>query len=119
MSTTQTTDDLLSAVESYIDTLPISRRRRQTTDDDAPEAENYAGIDPAAVMVHCALNHADQVALMLLLWDLGRARGVAECGAICRKIWAMVGLTCDLPSYYEALNRACDDAAARRKGGAR
>jgi len=116
------TNSILAGLEEYIDELPAKRRRRpadDTPEDDTPETENYAGINPAAVMVHCTLTHEDQVTIMLRLWDLGRARGAAECGAICREIWALVGLSTDLPSYEDALTRNYDATMARRKGGAK
>lgn len=113
--------DVLADVESFLDVLPKRRRTRaeiDESDDLAPETENYGGIDPAAVSIRCDLTHEDQITLILALWELGRARTEDERGTICRKIWAMVGLSCDLPSYVEALERRLSAAATRRKGGA-
>lgn len=109
--------EILAAVEEHIDALP-ARKRRKPYDDGAAETENYNGIDPAAVSIRCELTHDDQVTLILLLWELGRAGDEGTRGTICRQIWAMLGLSTELPSYEAALTQRYSAAMRRRNGGA-
>lgn len=84
---------ILTAVESFIDTLPPKKRRRTGAEieaDSAPETENYAPeADPPIII---ELDAVAQAALPILLFKLGRARNDAESAPIAARIYELLDL---------------------------
>ncbi len=100
---------ILTSVESFFEALPAKRQRRAKAKvyalvDDAPETENY-GVDPAHTSITCELNHDAQVSMFLLMRELSRTTNDGDAQVVIAKICALVGLSCELPSYGEALTR--------------
>lgn len=101
--------EIIASVESFFDALPAKRQRRTTAKvralvDDTPETENY-GVDPAHTSINCELDHDAQVSMFLLMRELSRTTNDGDAQVVIAKICALVGLSCELPSYGEALTR--------------